>query len=141
MTIDKLPSSNTHSHTVTKQQHTYSLFLCIVTLHREKPHHALECDISNPCLLLRLFLAMDPLHGEISRAMRNRGVELYIPGEHEALCWDMLDLKTLLHTVGVIGDCVCDLLMSIHAEIKATIWGTCGASRHVTPRMGWELFI
>lgn len=29
----------------------------------------------------RLFLTMDPKHGEISRAMRNRGVEIYIPGE------------------------------------------------------------
>jgi midasin (ATPase involved in ribosome maturation) len=26
----------------------------------------------------RLFLAMDPRHGEVSRAMRNRGVELYL---------------------------------------------------------------
>lgn len=24
---------------------------------------------------------MDPRHGEISRAMRNRGIEIYIPGE------------------------------------------------------------
>ncbi|XP_041950170.1 midasin [Alosa sapidissima] len=76
----------------------------------------------------RLFLAMDPIHGEISRAMRNRGVEIYIPGEHEALCWDTMDLKTLLNTTGVIGDCVCDLLMSIHAEIKATIWDSPASS-------------
>ncbi|KAL2081973.1 hypothetical protein ACEWY4_021791 [Coilia grayii] len=76
----------------------------------------------------RLFLAMDPIHGEISRAMRNRGVEIYIPGEHEALCWDTQDLKTLLHTTGVIGDCVCDLLMSIHAEIKTTIWDSPASS-------------
>ena len=26
----------------------------------------------------RLFLAMNPRHGEVSRAMRNRGVELYL---------------------------------------------------------------
>ncbi|KAJ8270795.1 hypothetical protein GJAV_G00119370 [Gymnothorax javanicus] len=70
----------------------------------------------------RLFLTMDPLHGEISRAMRNRGVEIYIPGEHEGTCWDALDLKILLHTAGVTGDCVCDLLSAIHAEIKASIW-------------------
>ena len=54
---------------------------------------------------------MDPAHGEISRAMRNRGVEIYVPGEHEGVCWDSLDLKTVLHTVGVTGDCVCDLLI------------------------------
>lgn len=66
---------------------------------------------------------MDPVHGELSRAMRNRGVEIYIPGEHEAVCWDTLDLKTLLHTEGVAGDCVCDLLIEIHKSIKSTIWG------------------
>uniref|UniRef100_A0A7N6BG26 Midasin n=1 Tax=Anabas testudineus TaxID=64144 RepID=A0A7N6BG26_ANATE len=71
----------------------------------------------------RLFLTMDPVHGELSRAMRNRGVEVYIPGEHEGLCWDTLDLKTLLHTAGVTGDCVCDLLIEIHKSIKSTIWG------------------
>lgn len=71
----------------------------------------------------RLFLTMDPVHGEISRAMRNRGVEIYIPGEHEGVCWDTLDLKTVLHTAGVTGDCVCDLLIEIHTDIKASIWG------------------
>lgn len=71
----------------------------------------------------RLFLTMDPVHGELSRAMRNRGVEIYIPGEHEAVCWDTLDLKTLLHTEGVAGDCVCDLLIEIHKSIKSAIWG------------------
>ena len=29
----------------------------------------------------RLMLTMDPKYGEISRAMRNRGVEIYMPGE------------------------------------------------------------
>ena len=29
----------------------------------------------------RLFLSMDPKFGEISRPMRNRGVEIYILGE------------------------------------------------------------
>lgn len=75
--------------------------------------------------LPRLFLTMDPVHGELSRAMRNRGVEIYIPGEHEAVCWDTLDLKTLLHTAGVTGDCVCDLLIEIHKAVKSAIWGKC----------------
>lgn len=73
--------------------------------------------------LCRLFLTMDPVHGELSRAMRNRGVEVYISGEHEGVCWDTLDLKTLLHTAGVTGDCVCDLLIEIHKSIKSAIWG------------------
>ncbi|KAF4099466.1 hypothetical protein G5714_019592 [Onychostoma macrolepis] len=76
----------------------------------------------------RLFLTMDPTHGEISRAMRNRGVEIYIPGEHEGVCWDTLDLKMVLHTLGVTGDCVCDLLISIHSEIKNTIWDSPASS-------------
>uniref|UniRef100_A0A8C3G6C5 Midasin n=1 Tax=Cyclopterus lumpus TaxID=8103 RepID=A0A8C3G6C5_CYCLU len=71
----------------------------------------------------RLFMTMDPAHGELSRAMRNRGVEVYIPGEHEGSCWDTLDLKTLLHSAGVTGDCVCDLLIQIHKTIKSAIWG------------------
>lgn len=70
----------------------------------------------------RLFLTMNPVHGELSRAMRNRGVEVYIPGEHEGICWDTQDLKTLLHTAGVTGDCLCDLLIEIHKSIKCAIW-------------------
>ncbi|KAM4522940.1 midasin [Odontesthes bonariensis] len=76
----------------------------------------------------RLFLTMDPAHGELSRAMRNRGVEVYIPGENEGVCWDTLDLKTLLHTAGVTGDCVCDLLMNIHKSIKSAIWDSPASS-------------
>ncbi|XP_029902559.1 midasin isoform X2 [Myripristis murdjan] len=76
----------------------------------------------------RLFLTMDPMHGEISRAMRNRGVEVYIPGEHEGVCWDTLDLKTVLHTAGVTGDCVCDLLIEIHKSIKTAIWDSPASS-------------
>ena len=34
--------------------------------------------VVRPHLDFRLFLAMDPRHGEVSRAMRNRGVELYL---------------------------------------------------------------
>lgn len=33
----------------------------------------------------RLILAMDPRYGEISRAMRNRGVEVFMLGE---VCFD-----------------------------------------------------
>ncbi|KAI3364212.1 hypothetical protein L3Q82_010816 [Scortum barcoo] len=76
----------------------------------------------------RLFLTMDPAHGELSRAMRNRGVEVYILGEHEGVCWDTQDLKTLLHTAGVTGDCVCDLLIEIHKSIKSAIWDSPASS-------------
>ncbi|XP_041831629.1 LOW QUALITY PROTEIN: midasin [Melanotaenia boesemani] len=76
----------------------------------------------------RLFLTMDPMHGELSRAMRNRGVEIYIPGENEGVCWDTLDLKTLLHSAGVTGDCVCHLLIKLHKDIKSTIWDSPASS-------------
>uniref|UniRef100_A0A672UVV0 Midasin n=1 Tax=Strigops habroptila TaxID=2489341 RepID=A0A672UVV0_STRHB len=71
----------------------------------------------------RLFLSMDPVHGEISRAMRNRGIEIYIPGENDGNVLDNLDLKLLLHGLGLVGDSVCDALMAVHSETKAAIAG------------------
>uniref|UniRef100_A0A672UTE4 Midasin n=1 Tax=Strigops habroptila TaxID=2489341 RepID=A0A672UTE4_STRHB len=72
----------------------------------------------------RLFLSMDPVHGEISRAMRNRGIEIYIPGENDGNVLDNLDLKLLLHGLGLVGDSVCDALMAVHSETKAAIAGS-----------------
>uniref|UniRef100_A0A803VJG9 Midasin n=1 Tax=Ficedula albicollis TaxID=59894 RepID=A0A803VJG9_FICAL len=69
----------------------------------------------------RLFLSMDPVHGEISRAMRNRGIEIYIPGENDGNMLDSLDLKLLLHGLGLVGDSVCDALLAVHSETKAAI--------------------
>ncbi|XP_066547692.1 midasin isoform X2 [Amia ocellicauda] len=76
----------------------------------------------------RLFLTMDPIHGEISRAMRNRGIEIYVHGETEGTCWNPQDLKTVLHAAGVTGDFVCNLLMAVHTEIKNTIVGSPASS-------------
>uniref|UniRef100_A0A8C0HJP3 Midasin n=1 Tax=Chelonoidis abingdonii TaxID=106734 RepID=A0A8C0HJP3_CHEAB len=72
----------------------------------------------------RLFLSMDPFHGEISRAMRNRGIEIYIPGESDGNLLDNLDMKVLLHGLGLLGDSVCDALMAVHSETKETIAGS-----------------
>uniref|UniRef100_A0A663LN04 Midasin n=1 Tax=Athene cunicularia TaxID=194338 RepID=A0A663LN04_ATHCN len=72
----------------------------------------------------RLFLSMDPVHGEISRAMRNRGIEVYIPGENDGNVFDNLDLKLLLHGLGLVGDSICDALMAVHSETKAAIAGS-----------------
>lgn len=66
---------------------------------------------------------MDPVHGEISRAMRNRGIEIYIPGENDEHILDSLDLKLLLHGLGLVGDNVCDALVAVHSETKAAIAG------------------
>uniref|UniRef100_A0A3B4AV04 Midasin n=1 Tax=Periophthalmus magnuspinnatus TaxID=409849 RepID=A0A3B4AV04_9GOBI len=76
----------------------------------------------------RLFLTMDPAHGELSRAMRNRGVEVYIPGEHEGQCWNVQDIKTMLNTAEVMGDSVCDLLIQIHNSVKENIWDSPASS-------------
>lgn len=66
---------------------------------------------------------MDPVHGEISRAMRNRGIEIYIPGENDGNILDSLDLKLLLHGLGLVGDRVCNALLAVHSETKEAIAG------------------
>ncbi|XP_061845412.1 midasin [Colius striatus] len=72
----------------------------------------------------RLFLSMDPVHGEISRAMRNRGIEIYIPGVNDGSVLDNLDLKLLLHGLGLVGDSICDALLAVHSETTAAIAGS-----------------
>ncbi|XP_077567526.1 midasin isoform X1 [Stigmatopora nigra] len=80
-----------------------------------------KTPIITPHPNFRLFLTMDPLHGELSRAMRNRGVEIYIPGENDGVAWDTFDLKTFLHTEGFTGESNCNLLIDLHKTIKSTI--------------------
>uniref|UniRef100_A0A803V8M9 Midasin n=1 Tax=Ficedula albicollis TaxID=59894 RepID=A0A803V8M9_FICAL len=72
----------------------------------------------------RLFLSMDPVHGEISRAMRNRGIEIYIPGENDGNMLDSLDLKLLLHGLGLVGDSVCDALLAVITLIAVYLSGS-----------------
>ncbi|XP_006870675.1 PREDICTED: midasin [Chrysochloris asiatica] len=76
----------------------------------------------------RLFLSMDPVHGEISRAMRNRGLEIYISGEGDGSIPDDLDMKILLHSLGLVGDSVCDTLLALHKETRETIAGSPASS-------------
>nr|XP_036870003.1 midasin [Manis javanica] len=76
----------------------------------------------------RLFLSMDPVHGEISRAMRNRGLEIYISGEGDGVIPDDLDLKVLLHSLGLVGDSVCDTLLALHRETRSTVVGSPASS-------------
>ena len=66
---------------------------------------------------------MDPKYGEISRAMRNRGVEIYIPGEDEGVGYDPHDIKALLHGVGLVGRAPCETLMSLHLELRSITYG------------------
>ncbi|XP_059110058.1 midasin [Peromyscus eremicus] len=72
----------------------------------------------------RLFLSMDPVHGEISRAMRNRGLEIYISGDGDESIPDNLDLKVLLHSLGLVGDSVCNILLALHTEVQSIVRGS-----------------
>ncbi|XP_060024167.1 midasin [Lagenorhynchus albirostris] len=76
----------------------------------------------------RLFLSMDPVHGEISRAMRNRGLEIYISGEGDGSIPDDLDLKVLLHSLGLVGGSVCDILLALHSETRSAVVGSPASS-------------
>ncbi|XP_053995785.1 midasin isoform X2 [Hylaeus anthracinus] len=49
----------------------------------------------------RLFLTMNPRYGEISRAMRNRGVEISILTPKSGLCCNILDTRSLLNKCGI----------------------------------------
>ncbi|XP_060072903.1 midasin-like [Ylistrum balloti] len=69
----------------------------------------------------RLFLAMDPKFGEISRAMRNRGVEIFIAGEEDGSSYSQHDVKVMLQGQGLVNVRACDWLMSLHAAMKENI--------------------
>ncbi|XP_064629159.1 midasin-like [Lineus longissimus] len=72
----------------------------------------------------RLFLAMDPKHGEISRAMRNRGIEICILGESEGCAYDTHDVQRMLHSLGFVGKHPCDILLQIQAELQTYCYMT-----------------
>ncbi|CAH1798605.1 unnamed protein product [Owenia fusiformis] len=61
---------------------------------------------------------MDPKNGEISRAMRNRGIEIYLLGEEEGGSYSNHDVMTMLHSMGIVGKEPCETLMSIHDVMK-----------------------
>jgi midasin len=55
--------------------------------------------------------------------MRNRGLEIYISGEEDGSIQDNLDLKVLLHSLGLVGDSVCNILLALHTEIQSLVRG------------------
>ncbi|KAL4232858.1 AAA ATPase midasin [Mactra antiquata] len=65
----------------------------------------------------RLILSMDPRHGEISRAMRNRGIEIYIPGETDGCCFNDLDLRRIVNGVGLKSKPVFDWLLNLQQHL------------------------
>ncbi|XP_011881988.1 PREDICTED: midasin isoform X2 [Vollenhovia emeryi] len=69
----------------------------------------------------RLFLTMDPRCGEISRAMRNRGVEIYMLGPKENIDENVIDFKSLLLNAGITKSAHRDALLEIHGRVSEEI--------------------
>ncbi|XP_077262322.1 midasin [Temnothorax americanus] len=69
----------------------------------------------------RLFLTMDPRYGEISRAMRNRGVEIYMLGSKENVNEDVIDFKSLLLSAGITKSAHRDALLEIYDRMSEEI--------------------
>ncbi|XP_050309360.1 midasin [Anthonomus grandis grandis] len=69
----------------------------------------------------RIFLTMDPKNGEISRAMRNRGVEIYMLNEQELPTPNSFDLKSLVHLEGLTNPQYIRALIKIHEFISSLI--------------------
>jgi len=72
----------------------------------------------------RLILAMDPRYGEISRAMRNRGVEIYMLGEEDGHWYDDYDYLMMLHGLGLQDRTSCASLVAFHKDFKQTLGGS-----------------
>ena len=64
----------------------------------------------------RLFLAMDPRHGEISRAMRNRGVEIFIDGSDDC-GYPTHDLLSLMQAAGLTSPFLRNVLLELHQSL------------------------
>lgn len=63
-----------------------NLLFMVILIECKRKFHFLTLVSSTYCIktfptIFRLILAMDPKYGEISRAMRNRGVEIYVAPE------------------------------------------------------------
>ncbi|XP_044268494.1 midasin [Tribolium madens] len=71
----------------------------------------------------RLFLTMDPKNGEISRAMRNRGVEIYMLNEKENEYRNTLDIKSLISREGLKNINHIDSLLHLHDFTSDLILG------------------
>ncbi|KYN05743.1 Midasin [Cyphomyrmex costatus] len=69
----------------------------------------------------RLFLTMNPRYGEISRAMRNRGVEIYMLGSKENIDKNLIDFNSLLFNAGIMKSAHRDALLDIYDRMSEEI--------------------
>ncbi|DBA04889.1 TPA: hypothetical protein N0F65_006891 [Lagenidium giganteum] len=81
-----------------------------------------ECGVINGQLRVikphpnfRIFLAMDAQFGEVSRAMRNRCVEISLVEQDERT----IDLVTVANTCGIPGFSICNAFQKVHKQIVA----------------------
>jgi hypothetical protein len=58
------------------------------------------------------------------RAMRNRGVEIYLPSPQEEEC-SSLDLRSLLYDAGLRSYGLQDVLLSVHHVMSELTQGEC----------------
>nr|CCA19393.1 hypothetical protein CaO19.12161 [Albugo laibachii Nc14] len=71
----------------------------------------------------RIFLSMDAQHGEISRAMRNRCMEIaliplaYTPSVDGKECTRIVDCKHIVSACGVVSEVLLEGLVAIHSKI------------------------
>ncbi|PIK42632.1 hypothetical protein BSL78_20512 [Apostichopus japonicus] len=68
----------------------------------------------------RLILAMDPKYGEISRAMRNRGVEICVTPDPRECEYSLIDMMTLLGGLGLSNEGSRQLI-KIHSRMKSEL--------------------
>ncbi|CAH0557511.1 unnamed protein product [Brassicogethes aeneus] len=71
----------------------------------------------------RLFLTMDPKNGEISRAMRNRGVEICLVNDDSDEKLNMLDLKSMINLNGLNRPEWINVLIKTHNFVSDLILG------------------
>ncbi|KAJ3134538.1 AAA ATPase midasin [Physocladia obscura] len=81
-----------------------------------------QVKIIHPHKNFRMFMTMDPQQGEISRAMRNRGVELFIrppTQDFERQAADAYDIINLLNGYGLPGAILPSMLKSLHHHVSS----------------------
>ncbi|XP_071447069.1 midasin [Hetaerina americana] len=71
----------------------------------------------------RMFFTLDPRHGQISRAMRNRGVEIFLTSPDEGIDYDNVDKRALLSEAGVKSLSLQSKILGIHEVMSSTIMG------------------
>nr|XP_022918861.1 midasin [Onthophagus taurus] len=71
----------------------------------------------------RLFFTMNPKNGEISRAMRNRGIELFLLNHDYIESQNTLDIKSLIFSNGIENNFVINTLIEMHKYISDLIVG------------------